>query len=43
MFALIRYYYLKEPYDLAADEIARLWIDLAWIRETQEEASKRNG
>jgi hypothetical protein len=41
MFSLIRYYFNKEPYNLPAIEIAMLWTDLAWIRETQAEANKK--
>jgi hypothetical protein len=41
MFSLIRYYFQKEPYDLPVAEIAMLWVDLAWIRETQDKASRK--
>lgn len=40
MFALIRYYYKIEPYERDINDVARLWLDLAWIRETQKEASE---
>jgi len=41
MFSLIRYFFDKEPYDLPIEEIAMLWVDLAWIRKTQDEANKK--